>query len=347
MGLSGLVGAGASDALEELLALRMAEAEAEARRVNEAFTRQFQEKRLAEDTRQFNVGTEQRGQLAQQEADRRERERRDDNNRAGVQDMLMQRKLMDDEEARQAPKPAKLRAVTVRGPKGEPINRMVPETEAVEEYRAPDTGGGRPRVDIRSVQSRGPNGEPGTKTMVFQDGQLVEEHWEPGNPSAQERQAFGDFTTLTEAFDNVEAAFKKNSVGPVQGRYGNLAQVVPGLPEPEGFTDLKSKLAQVQNSLLYLRSGKAISEPEFRRMMKELPSETDKDENFLTKLANARTLMREYIDNRKAAAGVGGPVPSHDAPGAAATPSPFKVGERRTKNGETREWNGRAWVLVQ
>jgi hypothetical protein len=158
---------------------------------------------------------------------------------------------------------------------------------------------------VRTVQSRGPNGEPGTKLVVFQNGVPSYEQWEPGNPSAAERRDFGDFQTLNTLFDKVEQAHAAYpQTGPIAGRLGVVAQNMPGMKTPEGLTNLSGQLAQAQNALLYLRSGKAISEPEFRRMMKELPTINDKPEDFRTKLANSRATMDEFIANRKSAAGV-------------------------------------------
>jgi hypothetical protein len=320
--VSGLIGAGAQDALADLLQRQMVEQQLKER------TRQFDEEQSrrqsedAEQSRQFGENlrqrqseSDQRASEAQQVAEHRDRARRDQNNAEGVQSMLMQRRIMDEEEERNRPKPVKLREVRTRGEKGQPVNRMVPEDESVDEYVAPQRESGG-RVDVRSVQSRGPNGEPGTKTMVFRDGTLSEEHWEPANPSAAERKDFGDFNTLATGFEAVKEAHKAYpSTGPVMGRLGAVAQVMPGVKTPEGFTNLRSRLAQVQNSLLYLKSGKAISEPEFQRMMKELPSENDKGPDFIVKLANAESVMQEWITNRKGAAGVPTAATPAQAPG--------------------------------
>lgn len=214
--------------------------------------------------------------------------------------------------------------LTVAGPKGEKTVQVFevgdPRLQAgVAGYNEPPSPSAqRPRVDIRSVQSRGPNGEPGTKVLTFMDGVLTEEHWEPGNPSATERKDLGDFQTLSDAFDAVDTAYKPELVGPAAGRWGSVTQVVPGLKVPEGFTDLNSKLAQVQNSLIYLKSGKQINEAEFARLQRELPLITDKPDVFIQKLDNAKTLMEKIAANRRASVGVptrggGGAAPSADS----------------------------------
>ena len=162
----------------------------------------------------------------------------------------------------------------------------------------------KPRIDIRSVPSRGPNGEPGTKLITLMDGIPIREQWEPGNPSAGERSGLADFETFDRAMSGVKESYKSELVGPAAGRYGTASQQLPGVPVPEGFDELVSKLAQVQNSLIYLRSGKQINESEFQRLKRELPLITDKPENFLTKLANTETYMETLLANRRAILGI-------------------------------------------
>lgn len=139
MGISGLVGAGAQAGLDQLLerqmveqqmAMRLKALEAEERNRQESL--RLQEKAIA-----------QRDAESVRETESRERDRRDTANTRGVSLMLQERGLMDEEAARNAPRPIKLRNVTKRGPKGEPINAMVPEDQEVEEYREPRaaTGG--------------------------------------------------------------------------------------------------------------------------------------------------------------------------------------------------------------
>jgi hypothetical protein len=343
--VSGLIGAGAQEGLAELLQRQMVEQQLAER------TRQFDEelkRRRDEDAQQAYQFEEGLGQRKSEQASVDARYQRDDDRYDAAAkskaDAAAYDATADANMAELTNDPAQFEAFGVASGKLKPIDvvnlrqrraeaevRETPEQKSAREmadyegkkkidakYPGPDRAG---RIDVRSVQSRGPNGEPGTKTMVFRDGTLSEEHWEPGNPSAGERKDFGDFKTLNEAFDNVEASFAQNSgvTGPIAGRLGTLAQAVPLVKTPEGFTDIKSKLAQAQNALLYLRSGKAISEPEFQRMMKELPSENDKGPDFATKLANARALMDTFIANRKGAAGVpggaapaaGGQAPTH------------------------------------
>jgi hypothetical protein len=343
--VSGLIGAGAQEGLAELLQRQMVEQQLAER------TRQFDEelkRRRDEDAQQAYQFEEGLGQRKSEQASVDARYQRDDDRYDAAAkskaDAAAYDATADANMAELTNDPAQFEAFGVASGKLKPIDvvnlrqrraeaevRETPEQKSAREmadyegkkkidakYPGPDRAG---RIDVRSVQSRGPNGEPGTKTMVFRDGTLSEEHWEPANPSAGERKDFGDFNTLNDAFTKVEEAYKTNggATGPVKGLIGTIAQKLPVVDTPEGFTDIKSKISQVQTQLLYLRSGKAINEKEFDRMMRELPSEFDKPADALIKIGNAKDLMDEFIANRKGAAGVpggaapaaGGQAPTH------------------------------------
>lgn len=127
------------------------------------------------------------------------------------------------------------------------------------------------------------------------------------NPNATERKELGELQTLGTALEAVKAAYKPELVGPLAGRYSEGSQSIPGLPVPAGAADLSSKLAQVQNTLIYLRSGKQINEQEFTRLKKELPLMTDKPDVFVTKLANTESMMQTLAANRQANTGGAAP----------------------------------------
>jgi hypothetical protein len=172
---------------------------------------------------------------------------------------------------------------------------------------------GKPRIDIRNIPTM-QGGVPGTKTVTFMNGMPIREEWNPANPSGSDLDQISDFGVLQNKFKGVRNAYRPELVGPAAGRYGQGAQAVPGMTVPEGFTDLSSRLAQVQNAMIYLKSGKQINEQEFARLQAELPLITDKSDVFEQKLTNAETYMNDLIEGRRAAHGMGGQQPSR--PGA-------------------------------
>lgn len=148
-------GAGASNALEDILKEQMVRAQMLQREKEAAAQMQLQRDQLAETTRVHDADIKAQGV----QADRLAAQDRDRNNVKGVRrmigDSLMQRTgPMTPEDRRSIAamqveagdlpdmsllsEPAKkMRSVTTVGPNGRPLNRMVPEDEAVEEYREP------------------------------------------------------------------------------------------------------------------------------------------------------------------------------------------------------------------
>lgn len=368
MGLSGQIGAGFGAGLEELIARQLLEAKFEEQKRAQAAQEAQQSAGLAQRaTEHQDIMSVNTRRLDEDAADRQFRA-----NREGVQDMERQADRMNVESGLEAlttaasdeslPPNVRRMVDLVARSKGVvkpeaigPQDMMSDDERRAEEVFKTDEAirrgvatsrASRPKVDVRNIPSSGPNGEPGNKIVTFMDGVKMGEIWEPANPSAGERQALADGRTIFEAFDAVREAYDPSLVGPVQGRYGAVAQNVPGLSEPQGFTDLRSKLAQVQNSLLYLRTGKQINEQEFARMMKELPSETDKPENFVIKLDNSERLMKELMANKRSFAGIGpeppmvsSREPTEEAP-AQRKPIPGIPG------GEAEFRNGR-WIRVK
>lgn len=139
MGISGLIGAGASDGLDEVIIQQLAKQKfAEQVRAQQAEEAQ-RAAQMAQQGEQFNArmaqdATQFQGTMDSQAANRRQR-----SNEAGVEDMMRQHAAMQ-------PKPVKLTKITTKGPDGKTVAKGVTDEElaaGVEEYREPKaTGGG-------------------------------------------------------------------------------------------------------------------------------------------------------------------------------------------------------------
>lgn len=152
MPIAGLA-AGAADALEQLVTQQLLRQRLEAEIADRERRSGLERDQLAQRKVEADADRDQRQQqIDLQAGDRRERQ-----NVRGVRRMMgdaitqrtgpmtsddrrglaaLQIEAGDEPTLLNEPAP-KLRSVTVRGPNGQPINRMVPETEAVEEYREP------------------------------------------------------------------------------------------------------------------------------------------------------------------------------------------------------------------
>jgi hypothetical protein len=141
--------AGGSKALEDIVAQRMLAQKLEAEIANRQKQTELEQAAL----NQRSVEHSDNMRSRQRDDDRLDADRRDRNNSQGVRKMVGESLMQGGEpdrralaamqiEAGDAPTmlnepPKRLRQVTTRGPKGEPINRMAGEDEAVEEWQAP------------------------------------------------------------------------------------------------------------------------------------------------------------------------------------------------------------------
>ena len=110
---------------------------------------------------------------------------------------------------------------------------------------------------------------------------------------------FADYQTMLDSIQGVREAIKKSPdvIGPVAGRVNTLKQVFG--QDPEGFTELQTRVQQVINTLVYLRTGKQMNEHEALRMEKELTNVNQPLSVFQTRLDEAERLMTAAFKNRR------------------------------------------------
>jgi hypothetical protein len=128
-------------------------------------------------------------------------------------------------------------------------------------------------------------------------------------------QQLGDFNTLSDQINTVKSTYKKDFVGPVQARTGELAQTfdIPqlGLEASPQRADFYANVNSIRNQLLYLRSGKQINEKEYERLVAELPNEKRSDVDFEAKLKNFEKFFNEIKTNRQSALATGYQIPGN------------------------------------
>ena len=148
------------------------------------------------------------------------------------------------------------------------------------------------------------------------------------NPPAVGTEAtanLADFRTLLGQLDRVEQLYSQGAsqyTGPVQGRLG-AARNLTGIGASEAEADYRAELASIQNSIIYLKSGKQINEQEYERLRRELPEANDPEPVFKAKLARSRRLIQTMLSNREAefgARGYRGSAPNTTTPPPPAAP---------------------------
>lgn len=103
--------------------------------------------------------------------------------------------------------------------------------------------------------------------------------------------------TLKETFDRVNTLYKKEYVGPIQGRTGGLKEKTVGLKAEQA--QFYSDLEQTKNSLIYLMSGKQINESEFKRLMAQLPDRNLPSGVFEARMKNFKMTLDSILKNRE------------------------------------------------
>src|SRR3990172_1420825 len=136
--------------------------------------------------------------------------------------------------------------------------------------------------------------------------------------SAEQTVNLADFRTLLGQLKRIGDIYDPSFVGPVAGNVGR-ARTATGIGAGAEEATFRSELASIQNSIIYLKSGKQINEQEFVRLKRELPLATDPEVVFQAKLARAIRLTQEMLANRQAELAArgfrGGSPPSSGAPG--------------------------------
>lgn len=100
--------------------------------------------------------------------------------------------------------------------------------------------------------------------------------------SATDRQYLTEMEGLEKVIGDIRSNFNENYVGFFQGRIGGIESKTSGNTKQEA--SFRQAVSSLKNQLLKSRSGAAVTENEFERILTELPTENDPTENFLQKL---------------------------------------------------------------
>lgn len=117
----------------------------------------------------------------------------------------------------------------------------------------------------------------------------------PASPG--ERKAIAETRATLDELQNLKALFDDSFVGPVAGRVGAVKNIL-GLNQPKREA-LIAASAAFRNSIIKSITGAAMSEPEAKRIMKQLPSETDAPSVWLSKWEQSIRNL-ETINKRRA-----------------------------------------------
>lgn len=138
---------------------------------------------------------------------------------------------------------------------------------------------------------------------------------------ASQLETIADMRKVKETLENASNILSSGrvSTGPISGRLQSLGSMV-GMTSDK-FNDARQQLSTAENIMLKLRSGAAVTEPEFERFKNEYPSVNDSPSVRDRKMANAIKYANDLMDTKlqvfqdggykipESAYSKGGPVP--------------------------------------
>lgn len=93
----------------------------------------------------------------------------------------------------------------------------------------------------------------------------------------------------------------KDLVGPLEGRARAIGQNVPGVPVNEAFADFKAATDAFKNGVIKAITGAQMSEPEAKRIVGQIPLETDKPMVWMAKALQSQKNLQDLEKRIKAA----------------------------------------------
>lgn len=244
MGLSGLVGSGAVKGLEDIITEQLLQAKAAEEQRRAQAQEALQQQRIDQDAAQHEdvMGLNTRA------ADRMDAQRRDENNRAGVADMMAQRQMMDAQDARAA-QDAGMESIagdTTLPPALQQLAGVVRRSGGAFKPGAIDTGDfadpaakqnadlaqyeARKKIDLKYTRPTGGDGG-GKPQWLVRGGEVVQDAYKPGDKPYDAVQARNAVPSggATEAADTAAEV----------ARIATALRNHPGLPSAFGTLDSK------------------------------------------------------------------------------------------------------------
>jgi hypothetical protein len=138
----------------------------------------------------------------------------------------------------------------------------------------------REEQEITSRQTINPI--TGQKVYTTKTGKPTNTVVPPAAPSEQERKDIKQEMTILKMTKDVDQLFKNDYVGPVAGRYGQLAEKFTNLPEDQ--VKFYATIRDINDFVLRVRSGAQINEQEYKRLTSFLMDANLPPDNFKARL---------------------------------------------------------------
>lgn len=139
------------------------------------------------------------------------------------------------------------------------------------------------------------NGIMGFNTRT---GQFDESSRHDLKPSATAESDITKAQSTLYQISKIERLFSPDRIGPLKGRYNNMQLALVGEMGDQGLADMSTALSTLQNTVINLRTGAQMSEPEAARILNEIPNMNLPPDTFVAKLASAKDYFENWMSNR-------------------------------------------------
>lgn len=119
----------------------------------------------------------------------------------------------------------------------------------------------------------------------------------PDKPSASERTNLIDDAGTLSRIDSLMSLYNDKYVGPIRGRIGATTEMFGGITEDEA--DFRAENATLRNQVIKLITGAQMSEPEAKRIMRQVPDENNPPAVYEARLKRTRENVSMMAKKRR------------------------------------------------
>lgn len=186
-------------------------------------------------------------------------------------------------------------------PSGKGVAKILETLRRADENKAADLRAEKNRIaaDDRQNKQLAAADERLNRTLAAADrrSERAEQLKKTGKPlPAGQLESLSESANLIKTLDEAKDLSLKVNTGFISGRVQSVGQKVGAAGKD--FNQFKQKLSTVENIMLKLRSGAAVTESEYARFKNEMPSVNDDEQTRDVKLANSVAYARELLNGK-------------------------------------------------
>lgn len=174
---------------------------------------------------------------------------------------------------------------------GAPISFQDWQKQAANLKNPTNAGGGQPYYIPVTTGS-------GIKPFNARTGKFLEDGRQDLRPSATAEENITKAQSTLYLLDQIGQQFTPDRVGPLVGRYKTMQLALQGEAGDKGLADMQSTVSALKNTVINLRTGAQMSEPEAQRILQEVPDFNLPPDVFVARMNTAKRYFSDYLSKR-------------------------------------------------